>query len=81
MKEYKIYAADVEATGLLHQLVEQGNKSKLHNLCIMNIDDCNITTPVSLTDRSGLKYKILIGYQTLQDFGKSINLNNLTNNQ
>jgi hypothetical protein len=28
-----------------------------------------------------LKYKILIGYQTLQDFGKSINLNNLTNNQ
>ena len=47
----------------------------------MNIDDSNITTPVSLADRSGLKYKILIGYQTLQDFGKSINLNNLTNNQ
>ena len=27
MKEQKIYAADVEATGLLHQLVEQGDKA------------------------------------------------------
>ena len=43
-KEYKIYAADVEATGLLHHLVEQGDKAKLHNLCVMDIVDCNMTT-------------------------------------
>ena len=42
--EYKIYAADVEATGLLHHLVEQGDKAKLHNLCVMDIVDCNMTT-------------------------------------
>ena len=33
-QEYKIYCADVEATGLLHHLVEQGDKAKLHNLCV-----------------------------------------------
>lgn len=43
-KESKIYAADVEATGLLHHLVEQGDKAKLHNLCVMDIVDCNMTT-------------------------------------
>jgi len=32
-----IYCADVEATGLLHHLVEQGNKAKLHNLCAQEI--------------------------------------------
>lgn len=43
-KEYKIYAADVEATGLLHHLVEQGDKAKLHNLCVMDVVDFNMTT-------------------------------------
>lgn len=43
-QEYKIYAADVESTGLLHHLVEQGDKAKLHNLCIMNVEDCNMKT-------------------------------------
>ncbi len=43
-KEYKIYAADVEATGLLHHLVEQGDNAKLHNLCVMDIVDCNMKT-------------------------------------
>ena len=42
--EYKIYAADVEATGLLHHLVEQGDKAKLHNLCVMDVVDFNMTT-------------------------------------
>ena len=43
-QDYKIFCADVEATGLLHQLVEQGNKAKLHNLCVMNVEDCNMQT-------------------------------------
>lgn len=42
--EYKIYAADLESTGLLHQLVEQGDKAKLHNFCVMDIEDCNMQT-------------------------------------
>lgn len=36
-----ICCADLESTGLLHQLVEQGDKAKLHNFCVMNIADCN----------------------------------------
>lgn len=43
-QEYKIYCADVEATGLLHHLVEQGDKAKLHNLCVMDVEDCNMQT-------------------------------------
>lgn len=43
-QEYKIYCADVEATGLLHHLVDQGDKAKLHNLCVMNVEDCNMQT-------------------------------------
>lgn len=44
-----------------------------------NIDGMHIKTPVSLADRSGLKYKILIGYKTLQDFGIQLKLNNTSN--
>lgn len=33
-----IYCADVEATGLLHHLIEQGNKAKLHNFCAMEVN-------------------------------------------
>lgn len=36
-KESLIYFSDVEATGLLHHLVEQGDKAKLHNFCAMNL--------------------------------------------
>lgn len=32
-----IYSADVEATGLLHHLIEQGDKAKLHNFCAMEV--------------------------------------------
>ena len=32
-----IYCSDVEATGLLHHLVEQKDKAKLHNLCAQEI--------------------------------------------
>ena len=33
-----IYCADVEATGLLHHLIEQGDKAKLHNFCAMEVN-------------------------------------------
>ena len=42
VKGYKgydgIYCADVEATGLLHDLILQGDKAKLHNLCAMEVN-------------------------------------------
>lgn len=42
--DYQIFCADVEATGLLHQLVEQGDKAKLHNFCVMDVKDYNMRT-------------------------------------
>lgn len=33
-----IYVADVETTGLLHHLVEQGDNAKMHNFCAMNLE-------------------------------------------
>lgn len=35
----KIYAADIESSGLTHHLIEQGDEAKLHNLCAYNIDN------------------------------------------
>lgn len=32
----KIFYSDIEATGLLNQLIEQGDKAKLHNLCAVD---------------------------------------------
>lgn len=32
-----IYSSDLESTGLLHQLIEQGDKAKLHNFAAMEI--------------------------------------------
>ena len=34
----KIYYSDIETTGLLHQLIEQKDKAKLHNLCAMSVE-------------------------------------------
>ena len=65
MKEYKIYAADVEATGLLHQLVEQGNKAKLHNLCVMDIEDCNMTTFHTDTEEQRKEIQALLDQPTI----------------
>lgn len=42
--DYQIFCADVEATGLLRQLVEQGDKAKLHNFCVMDVNDYNMRT-------------------------------------
>lgn len=33
----KIYVADIETTGLLNGLLEQGSKAKLHNLAVMDV--------------------------------------------
>lgn len=36
-KESLIYCADIESSGLLHHLVEQKDKAKLHNFCAINL--------------------------------------------
>ena len=64
-KEYKIYAADVEATGLLHHLVEQGDKAKLHNLCVMDIVDCNMTTFHTDTEQQRKDIQALLDQPTI----------------
>ena len=48
--EQKIYFADLESTGLLHHLVEQGDKAKLHNFCAMSVDGKNMWTFHTDTD-------------------------------
>ena len=63
--EYKIYAADVEATGLLHHLVEQGDKAKLHNLCVMDIVDCNMKTMHTNTDQQRKDIQALLDQPTI----------------
>ena len=35
----KIYASDIESSGLTHHLIEQGDEAKLHNLCAYNIEN------------------------------------------
>lgn len=35
----KVYCADLESSGLLHHLIEQGDKAKLHNVCLMDISN------------------------------------------
>ncbi len=56
-QEYQILCADVESTGLLHHLVEQGDKAKQHNLCVMDVVDCNMSTFHTDTeqDRNSIK--------------------------
>ena len=46
----KIYFADLESTGLLHHLIEQGDKAKLHNFCAMSVDGKNMWTLHTDTD-------------------------------
>lgn len=43
-QDYQILCADLESTGLLHHLVEQGDKAKLHNFCTMDVKDFYMTT-------------------------------------
>lgn len=44
MSEVKIYCADLESTGLLHQLAIQGDKAKMHNFCAKSIESGNMWT-------------------------------------
>lgn len=44
MSEVKIYCADLESTGLLHQLVIQGSKAKMHNFCAKSIESGKMWT-------------------------------------
>lgn len=44
MSEVKIYCADLEATGLLHHLIEQGDKAKMHNFCAKSIETGSMWT-------------------------------------
>ena len=37
-KSKPIYVADIETTGLLHNLIQQGSKAKLHNLAVMDVN-------------------------------------------
>jgi DNA polymerase I-like protein with 3'-5' exonuclease and polymerase domains len=64
-QEYKIYAADVEATGLLHHLLEQGDKAKLHNLCVMNVEDCNMQTLHTDTEQQRKDIQALLDQPTI----------------
>lgn len=44
MSEVKIYCSDLEATGLLHHLIEQGDKAKMHNFCAKSIETGSMWT-------------------------------------
>lgn len=44
MSEVKIYCADLESTGLLHHLIEQGDKAKMHNFCAKSIESGSMWT-------------------------------------
>lgn len=50
MSNKNIYVADIETTGLLHHLVEQGDKAKMHNFCAMNMDGDKMYLLHSSTD-------------------------------
>lgn len=44
MSEVKIYCSDLESTGLLHHLIEQGDKAKMHNFCAKSIETGSMWT-------------------------------------
>lgn len=62
---YKIYCADLESTGLLHHLVEQGEKAKLHNFCVMNVEDCNMQTMHTDTQQEREQIKNVLSGKTI----------------
>lgn len=47
----KIYNADLESSGLLHHLIEQGDKAKLHNFCAKSIETGEMWTLHANTER------------------------------
>ena len=55
MSEVKIYCADLESTGLLHHLVEQGDKAKMHNFCAKSVESGSMWTFHTDTDQDEQK--------------------------
>lgn len=47
----KIYVSDIETTGLLHHLIEQGEDAKMHNFCAMNLEGDKMYLLHSSTDK------------------------------
>ena len=47
----KIYNADLESSGLLHHLIEQGDKAKLHNFCAKSIETGEMWTLHANTEK------------------------------
>lgn len=47
----KIYVSDIETTGLLHHLIEQGENAKMHNFCAMNLEGNKMYLLHSSTDK------------------------------
>ena len=64
-QDIQIYCSDVEASGLLHHLVEQGDKAKLHNLCVMNVADCNMKTYHTNTQEERNEIKELLSKKVI----------------
>lgn len=47
----KIYNADLESSGLLHHLIEQGEKAKLHNFCAKSVETGEMWTLHANTEK------------------------------
>ena len=47
----KIYNADLESSGLLHHLIEQGDKAKLHNFCAKSVETGEMWTLHANTEK------------------------------
>ena len=47
----KIYNADLESSGLLHDLIEQGDKAKLHNFCAKSVETGEMWTLHANTEK------------------------------
>lgn len=65
MSEVKIYCADLESTGLLHQLVIQGDKAKMHNFCAKSIDSGNMWTFHTDTEQDRNKISKFLGREII----------------
>lgn len=44
MENYSIYFADIETSGLMHELEANKDKAKLHNICFMTVDGSKTKT-------------------------------------
>lgn len=63
-----IFAADIETTGLLHQMMKQANP-RLHNFCAISIDSDDIIL-FEHTDREGIQDFLNQGHTLVMHYGK-----------